>query len=291
MSIKLITDSCCDLQQSYLDQNNIECISLVFTIEGVDYLDDHKPTSMSYKEVYQKMRDGITSTTSLINTERYNEVFAKYLEDGEDIVYLAFSSALSGSYQSAVISANELSEKYPNRKISVIDSKCASMGEGLFVYYAARKLKENPEFDEYVKYLKELQPKVSHWFTVDDLHHLKRGGRVSSLSATVGTMLKIKPVLHVDDEGRLIPVSKVRGRNASLSGLVKEMERTVIEEGRDQTVMISHGDCVEDAEKVANMVKKKFPLVKEVIINFIGPIIGSHSGPGTVALFFLSNER
>jgi DegV family protein with EDD domain len=291
MAIKLITDSCCDLQQTYLDQNNIECIPLMFTIDGKDYFDDHNDSSMSCKEFYQKMRDGSMSTTSLINTQRYEEVFTKYLEDGDDIVYLAFSSALSGSYQSAVIAANELREKYPDRKIAVIDSKCASMGEGLFVYYATRKLKEKPEFDEYVEFVKELQPKVCHWFTVDDLHHLKRGGRVSSFSATLGTMLKIKPVLHVDDEGRLIPMSKARGRNASLSGLVKEMERTIIDEGREQTIMISHGDCVDDAYKVADMVTKKFPLVKDVIINYVGPIIGTHSGPGTVALFFLGSER
>lgn len=291
MGIKLLTDSCCDLQQTYLKQNNIDDIALVYTIDGKDYFDDHSPSSMSYKEFYQNMRDGKTSTTSLINTQRYLDFFTSYLEAGEDIVYIAFSSALSGSYQSSVIASDELREKYPDRKITMIDSKCASMGEGLFVYYAARKLKEKPEYDEFVQYLLELQPKVCHWFTVDDLHHLKRGGRVSSFSATVGTMLKIKPVLHVDDEGRLIPMSKARGRNASLTALVKEMERTVIDEGKDQIIMISHGDCVDEAYKVAELVRKTFPLVKDVIINNIGAIIGSHSGPGTVALFFLGTER
>ncbi len=290
MAIKLLTDSCCDLTNSYLDEKDIDFIPLMYTIEENDYYDDFS-ISMSAKEFYDKVRSGSMSKTSLINSQRYNDFFGKYLEAGNDVVYIGFSSALSGSYQSAVISAGELKEKYPDRKIAVIDSKCASMGEGLLVHYAAQKLASGTGFDELVSYIEETKGKVCHWFTVDDLHHLKRGGRVSGVTATVGTLLSIKPVLHVDDGGSLISMSKARGRGASLNALIKEMEKTVFDEGEGQTVMISHGDCLEDAQKVEEHVKKKFPKVKEVIINVIGSVIGSHSGPGTVALFFLGNKR
>ncbi len=290
MAIKLLTDSCCDLSNEYLEQKGIDFIPLMYTIEGNDYYDDFS-ISMSAKEFYDKVRSGSMSKTSLINSQRYDDFFGKYLEAGDDIVYIGFSSALSGSYQSAVISAGELKEKYPDRKISVLDSKCASMGEGLLVHYAAEKLASGAEFDELVSYIENTKGTVCHWFTVDDLHHLKRGGRVSGVTATVGTLLSIKPVLHVDDEGALIPMSKSRGRGASLNALIKEMEKTVFDEGDGQTVMISHGDCIEDAQKVEELVKKKFPKVKDVIINVIGPVIGSHSGPGTVALFFLGKSR
>lgn len=290
MAIKILTDSCCDLTNEFLEERNIDYIPLMFTIEGNDYYDDFS-ISMPAKEFYDKVRNGSMSKTSLVNSQRYDDFFGKYLEAGDDIVYIGFSSALSGSYQSSVISANELKEKYPDRKITVIDSKCASMGGGLLVYYASEKLKEGASFDEIVEYVKETSGKVCHWFTVDDLHHLKRGGRVSGISAAVGTMLSIKPILHVDDEGALIPMSKSRGRAASLSALTKQMETTIFDEGDGQTVMISHGDCLEDAQKVEEVIKKKFPKVKQVIINTIGPVIGSHAGPGTVALFFLGSNR
>jgi DegV family protein with EDD domain len=290
VAIKLLTDSCCDLTNEYLKERDIDYIPLMYTIEGNDYYDDFN-ISMSSKEFYGKVRNGSMSKTSLVNSQRYDDFFGKYLDAGDDIVYIGFSSVLSGSYQSSVISAGELKEKYPDRKITVIDSKCASMGEGLIVHYAAEKLASGAGYDELVSYIEETKGKVCHWFTVDDLHHLKRGGRVSSVSATVGTLLSIKPVLHVDDEGALIPMSKSRGRSASLNALVKEMEKTVFDEGEGQTVMISHGDCIEDAQKVEEIIKKKFPKVKEIVINVIGPVIGSHAGPGTVALFFLGSSR
>ena len=290
VATKILTDSCCDLTNDFLKERNIDYIPLMYTIEGNDYYDDFS-ISMPSKEFYDKVRNGSMSKTSLVNSQRYNDFFTKFLEAGDDIVYIGFSSALSGSYQSSVICAQELKEKYPDRKIIVIDSKCASMGEGLLVYYAAEKLAAGANFEELAAYVEETKGKVCHWFTVDDLHHLKRGGRVSGISAAVGTMLSIKPILHVDDEGALVPMSKSRGRIASLSALTKQMEGTVTDEGEGQTVMISHGDCLEDAQKVEETVKKKFPKVKQVIINTIGPVIGSHAGPGTVALFFLGMER
>ncbi len=290
MATKILTDSCCDLTNEYLKERDIEYISLMYTIDGHDYYDDFG-ISMSPKEFYDKVRSGLMSKTSLVNSQRYDDFFGKHLEAGDDVVYIGFSSALSGSYQSSVISANELSEKYPDRKITVIDSKCASMGEGLLVYYASQKLAEGAGYDELVNYIQEIKGTVCHWFTVDDLHHLKRGGRVSGVTAAVGTLLSIKPILHVDDEGALIPMSKSRGRSASLSALIKEMEKSVIDDGEGQTIMISHGDCLEDAQKVEELVRKKYPKIKDVVMNVIGPVIGSHSGPGTVALFFLGSNR
>ena len=289
MAIKLLTDSCSDLDKSFIEQNNIDLIALMYTIEGKDYYDDF--TSISAKEFYNKIRNGLLSKTSLINSLRYDDFFRKHLDAGDDIVYIGFSSALSGSYQSSVISADELKRKYPDRKIKVIDSKCASMGEGLLVIYAALQLKKNPDFDDFVKYIEDTKLKVCHWFTVDDLHHLRRGGRVSGFTAAIAAMLSIKSILNVNNEGRLIQVTKARGRSASLNALVDEMEKSIIDEGKDQIIMISHGDCVSEAEKVADMVRKKFPLIKQVGVNMIGPVIGSHAGPGTVALFYLGTSR
>lgn len=290
MATKILTDSCCDLTNELLEEMNIDYIPLMFTIEGNDYYDDFS-ISMPAKDFYGKVRSGSMSKTSLVNSQRYNDFFSKYLDAGDDIIYIGFSSALSGSYQSSVISSMELKEKYPDRKIEVIDSKCASMGEGLLVYSASEKLKSGASYEELAEYVKETSAKVCHWFTVDDLHHLRRGGRVSGISAAVGTMLSIKPILTVNPEGALIPMSKARGRGASLGTLVKEMEKTILDEGEGQIIMISHGDCLEEAQKVEENVKKKFPKIKDVMINMIGPVIGSHAGPGTVALFYLGSER
>jgi len=290
VATKILTDSCCDLTNEYLKERNIDYISLMYTIDENDYYDDFS-ISMSSKEFYDRVRSGSMSKTSLVNSQRYDDFFSKYLDAGDDIVYIGFSSALSGSFQGSVISAQELREKYPDRKISVIDSKCASMGEGLLVTYAAQKLAEGVSFEELVSYIEETAKKVCHWFTVDDLHHLKRGGRVSGISAAVGTMLSIKPILTVNAEGALIPMGKARGRSASLSALIKEMEKSIIDEGKGQTIMISHGDCLEEAQKVEETIKKKFQKIKNVMINVIGPVIGSHAGPGTIAIFFLGESR
>ena len=246
-------------------------------------------SEMSTETFYAKLREGKMSTTSQINADEFTRTFEPILEAGEDVLYIAFSSGLSGTCQSAYIARDELKEKYPERKIYVFDSLCASMGEGLLVYQAALLKRAGTDVDSLYKWLGENVLKLCHWFTVDDLNHLKRGGRVSTTAALVGTMLGIKPVLHVDDEGHLIPVSKVRGRRQSLDARVQKMAETAIHPD-EQTIFISHGDCLKDAEYVAEQVRSKFG-VKNIQINSIGPVIGAHSGPGTVALFFFGTQR
>ena len=238
---------------------------------------------------YNKLRGGAVSTTTQINSEEFLQVFTPLLEAGEDVLYIAFSSGLSGTCQSAFLAREELKKRFPERRLEVFDSLCASMGEGLLVYHAAKLCQEGKSLDEVLAWLKENVLRLCHWFTVDDLNHLKRGGRVSTATAVVGTILGIKPVLHVDNEGHLIPVSKVRGRKQSLDALVKRMEETV-EDPANQMVFISHGDCLEDAQYVEQQIREKLG-VQQVIIGYIGPVIGAHSGPGTVALFFLGRER
>lgn len=289
MGYKIITDSTTDLTQKMIDEQELEVVSLRFTIDGKTYRDKADQSEMPTKTFYAKLREGGSSTTSQINADEFTSVFEPVLESGEDVLYIAFSSGLSGTYQSACIARDDLREKYPERKIYVFDSLCASMGEGLLVYHAALMKRAGTDIDSLYKWLGENAPKLCHWFTVGDLNHLKRGGRISTTAALVGTMLGIKPVLHVDDEGHLIPVSKVRGRRQSLDALVQKMEETAIHPG-EQTVFISHGDCLEDAEYVAEQVRAKFG-VKNVQINFVGPVIGAHSGPGTVALFFFGTHR
>ncbi len=289
MGYKIVTDSTIDLTQKMIEELELIVISLRFTIDGKTYKDKSDMSGMSTETFYAKLREGKMSTTSQINADEFARTFEPILEAGEDVLYIAFSSGLSGTCQSAYIARDELKEKYPERKIYVFDSLCASMGEGLLVYQAALLKRAGTDIDSLYKWLGENVLKLCHWFTVDDLNHLKRGGRVSTTAALVGTMLGIKPVLHVDDEGHLIPVSKVRGRRQSLDALVQKMAETAIHPD-EQTIFISHGDCLKDAEYVAEQVRSKFG-VKNIQINFVGPVIGAHSGPGTVALFFFGTQR
>lgn len=289
MGYRIVTDSTTDLTQKMIDELELTVISLRFTIDGKTYRDKPDQSEMPTKTFYAKLRDGKMSTTSQVNAEEFTSVFEPILEGGEDVLYIGFSSGLSGTLQSACIARDELREKYPARKIYVFDSLCASMGEGLLVYHAATMKRAGTDIDSLYKWLGENVLKLCHWFTVGDLNHLKRGGRVSTTAALVGTMLGIKPVLHVDDEGHLIPVSKVRGRRQSLDALVQKMAETAVQP-EEQTVFISHGDCLEDAEYVADRVREKFG-VKNIQINYVGPVIGAHSGPGTVALFFIGTQR
>ncbi len=285
----IITDSTTDLTQELINELDITVIPMEFNIDGKVYLNYSDERDISYKEFYDFLRNGKNSTTSLINTTTFTELFEPILEDGKDILYIAFSSGLSGTYNSSCIAAQMLSEKYTDSKIYTVDSLSASMGEGLLVYHAAKKKKEGMNIDELKDWVENNKLNLCHWFTVDDLHHLKRGGRLSSAAAIVGTMLNIKPVLNVDNEGHLIPVEKVRGRKLSITAMLKMMEKTAINP-EEQTIFISHGDCLEEAEFLANLVKEKLN-VKDIKMNYIGPVIGSHSGPGTIALFFLGTER
>ena len=235
------------------------------------------------------MRVGKTAKTSAINTQTFIDVFEKKLQEGNDIVYIAFSSGLSTTYNSGVAAANELKENYPNRKILVVDSLAASAGYGLIVYLASKKAKEGASAEEIIKFVEDIRLKIAHWFTVADLVYLKRGGRISPTVAFVGGVLGIKPILHVDNEGHLISMSKVRGRRAAILELANKFGETA-DKGAVQTVYISHGDCIDDAQTLADIIKKEYGVNTE-IITYVGPVIGAHSGPGTLALFFIANER
>ncbi len=286
---QIITDSTTDISPEMIREMDLQVIPLCYTMEGKTYRNIPGGGEMTDHEFYEKLRAGTMSTTAQINSEEFVAYFTPVLEAGKDILYLAFSSGLSGTCQSALLAKKELEEKFPDRRVEVFDTLCASMGEGLLAYHAASLKQAGKTMDEVFSWLKENVLHLCHWFTVDDLNHLKRGGRVSAATALLGTALGIKPVLHVDDEGHLINVSKTRGRRQSLDALVKRMEETAILP-KDQTVFISHGDCLEDAQYVARQVKEKMG-VEKIVINFIGPVIGAHSGPGTVALFFLGSKR
>ena len=235
------------------------------------------------------LREGAMATTSAVNVGDYTEALTPFLEAGKDVLVLAFSSGLSATCNSARIAAQELSEQYPQRRVRVVDTLCASLGQGLLVWHAAKLKQAGKSLDEVGDWAEENKLRLCHWFTVSDLHFLKRGGRISPATAVLGTMLSIKPVMHVDDEGHLIKVGTARGRGASLKALVDHMAETADDPG-NQVVFISHGGCLEDAQKVAQDVKARFG-TKEVVINYVGPVIGAHSGPGTVALFFLGSKR
>ena len=228
-------------------------------------------------------------TTSQINPAEAKEYFEEYIKTDKEILHLAFSSGLSGTYQNMCLAAEEVMEEHPDVKIIVLDSLAASMGEGLLAYYASTMQKEGKTIEEVYQLLQDNKLHLCHWFTVDDLNHLKRGGRVSSAAALFGTMLGIKPVLHVDDAGHLIPVAKIRGRRQSLDSLVAHMEETVTNP-ENQVIFISHGDCEKDAQYVAEKIRSKWN-VKDIVLTEIGPVIGTHSGPGTVALFFRGTKR
>lgn len=286
---QILTDSCCDLPQSLADELELRVLPLIVNFDGKSFSHYIDERELSHKKFYEGLRAGGDATTVAVNPAEWSDAARPILASGSNVLILAFSSGLSTTFNSARLAAQELKEEFPDRMVLVVDSLCASMGEGLFCYYVAQKRKEGASLQQAWEYAEQLKWTLCHWFTVDDLQFLKRGGRVSSTAAAVGSLLQIKPVLHVDDEGHLIPVSKVRGRKAALNALVAEMEKTATD-AAEQTVFISHGDCLDDALYVSQQVKERLG-VKEVILNPIGPIIGAHSGPGTVALFFLGNKR
>ncbi|SKA80226.1 EDD domain protein, DegV family [Caloramator quimbayensis] len=288
METILITDSCSDLPLKYVEENGIISLGLTCHFKGKDYIDDFGKT-LSYKEFYEEVRKGEMPTTSQVNTYRFEEVFKKFTDEGKAIIYIGFSSALSGTVGSALSARQHIMDQNKNADITVIDSKCASLGEGLLVYYANEMLKKGYKKDEVVKWVEDNKLKINHYFTVEDLGHLRRGGRVSGFAAALGTILDIKPVLHVDREGRLIPIGKVKGRKKSLKFLSDSLKERIINP-KDQVITISHGDCLEDALYVKELILNDFE-VKDFIINNVGPVVGSHSGPGTVALFFIGQER
>ncbi len=289
MGYVITTDSTTDLPEEYYQKHHLNVLPLSYILDGETYCRGQKelPTDV----FYDKMRNGSMPTTSQINPRMAREAFEPILKEGTDILHIAFSSGLSGSYNSTRIAAEELAEEYPLRKIIVVDSLCASLGEGLLLHKALEKKAEGLSVEETAKWCEAHKKNIVHSFTVDDLFHLYRGGRVSKTAAFLGTMLNLKPVLHVDDEGHLIPLSKVRGRKKSLQALVKAMEEQQGSYlGKNDIVFISHGDCLKDAEYVKSLVEEKFG-IHSFIINSIGPVIGAHSGPGTLALFFMGDRR
>lgn len=284
----IITEVTCDLPQSYLKEHKIITMPLTYTLDEKEYDGTHE-NSLSSKDFYDKLRTGMMAKTAQISPEKAATFFENEIKKGNDILYIGFSSGLSGCYQSGTIAREELLEKFPDSKIICIDSRCASLGQGLLVDYAVKKKKEGMSIDELGKEIEAIKLNVCHYFTVDDLNHLYRGGRVSKTAAVFGTMLGIKPVMHVDNEGKLIPIGKVRGRKASLDEVARKMG-TKLSVYKNPYAYISHGDCIDDAKYVAEQVKKLYGIKTEFIEN-VGPVIGSHSGPGTIALFFIGSDR
>ena len=282
----IITDSACDISTELLGEWGVKYKELTFRFSEDNR--EYNNNDMPVKDFYDKMRAGGVAKTAAINSEDWSACFEEALKDGKDVLCLAFSSGLSTTYNSARIAAGQLSETYKDAKIIVIDTLCASAGEGLLVRLAVNKKNEGASIDETAEYVKENVLKVCHWFTVDDLVYLKRGGRISSAAAFFGNMIGIKPVLHVDNEGHLINVEKARGRRASLMALADKLGKTILD-GYDK-VFISHGDCIDDAKLLAGMIESKYGKKVGLITN-VGPVIGAHSGPGTMALFFMGKER
>ena len=285
----IVTDSSCDLPDQLAAELELKVVPLSLTMEGKQYLNTTDERGIAHKELYARLREGVMAKTSAANVEDFLSALEPEMAAGRDALYIGFSSALSATCAVGANVCRDLMEKYPGRKAYAVDSLCASLGQGLFVYLLAQKKREGMDIDALRDYAEELKLHICHWFTVEDLQFLRRGGRVSAAAAFIGSILSIKPVLHVDNEGRLIPVSKVRGRKASLRAIADKVKETMLDRP-DQTLFISHGDSEEDAKLVAEMIQERTGL-KLQVLNFVGPVIGSHSGPGTIAVFFIGSER
>lgn len=285
----IMTDSSCDLPAGLAAELELEVLPLSVLIDGKSYVNYLDERDITFADCYAALRAGKNATTSAVNVEAFVQAMEPHLQAGEDILYLGFSSALSGTYNAGAAAAQQLAEKYPERKLYAVDTLSASMGQGLLVYLTVQQKRAGATIEQARDYAEAQKLHLCHWFTVDDLNHLHRGGRVSATSAVLGTVLNIKPVLHMDNEGRLIFMEKVRGRRNSIKRMLEKMRETAIEPEK-QIVFMSHGDCLEDAEYLAGRIREEWG-VKDVVINYVGPVIGAHSGPGTLALFFLGTER
>lgn len=281
----ILTDSGTDLSAKMAKELDITILDLMVIM-------DNDPTpkpnsSVGHREFYEFLRSKHTATTSAVNTDAFVEEMEKAVNDGKDVIYLGFSSGLSNTFNAGRLAAEELSEKYPDSKIYAVDTLCASLGEGLLVYLAAKKKQSGATIDELRDYVEATKLHLCHWFTVEDLMFLKRGGRVSAATAVVGTMLSIKPVMHVDNAGKLIKMGTARGRKASIDALFEKTKATVTD---TEVMFICHGDCIDDANYLAERLKNELG-VKEVFVDYTGVVIGSHSGPGTLAVFYIGTER
>lgn len=287
----IMTDSCCDLNQQEVEELDLTVLPLSFTIEGKTLLNTPDHADLSPEEFFKKIAEGADCTTAAVNVGQFTDAMEKVLDEGKDILCICFSSALSTTYQSACIAASDLREKHPGAKIIVIDSLSASRGQGMLLYRTVRERREKGlDIDALASYVDSIIQSQDHWFFVDDLNHLKRGGRVSATAALVGTMLGIKPVMHTDSEGRLTPVSKARGSKAALRALVDKMEELGIEPEKNQPIFICHANCPDYVAYVKELLRERFN-VTDVRADFIGPVIGAHTGCGTLGLFFVGTER
>ena len=285
MSYQIITDSCCDFTDAQYKENNVLCAPLTVMYNGESHSNFSDPDAV--KAFYGQLRGGVMASTSAVNPDGWADLMKPALEKGEDVLALCFSSGLSTTYQSAVIAAKELREEYPERTINVVDTLCAALGQGLLVWHACHKRDEGMGIAELTAWVEENKLNVCHWVTVDDLSHLKRGGRISATTAIVGTMLNIKPIIYVDKDGHLINTAKVRGRKAAIEYLAKKFGET----GTDkETVFIGHGDCPEDAAALEKLLKENYG-VKNVVTGYVGPVIGAHTGPGVLVLFYMGSHR
>lgn len=285
----IMTDSSCDLPQELADQLGLEVLPLEVMADGKNYRNWLDGREIGFKEFYKLAREGKELKTSAVNTAAFEEKMEELLKEDRDILYIGFSTGLSTTYNSGEAAARELREKYPDRKIYTVDTLAASLGQGMIIFYAAKKKEAGATIEEVRDFVENEKLHMCHWFTVDDLNYLKRGGRISAATAAIGTMLSIKPVMHMDNEGHLVAVGKARGRKAALCQLLDTMGE--LGEGLEgQTTFICHSDCMDDAQYVASQMKERFG-VAQVNINWIGPVIGAHTGPGTIGIFFWGSER
>lgn len=282
----IATDSTVDLPKAFLEENHVLTISLSYVMDGVTYKD---LDGLSHEEFFEKIRNGSLPTTSQINPEEARKALEPVVKEGKEILYLGFSSGLSGSYNSVRMAAEDLMEDYPETKIVTIDSLCASMGEGLLLYKTLQLKEQGKKLDEIAEWVEANKLHICHNVTVDDLNHLHRGGRISKTTAVLGTMVKIKPIIHMDNEGKLVVIGKERGRKKSLLTLLDKMEKQM-QGYENDVVMITHGDCIEDAKYVEEQIRERFG-IENIIVNGIGSVIGSHTGAGVVAVFFMGSER
>jgi DegV family protein with EDD domain len=285
----IITDSTTDLPQSKAEEWGVEIIPFLFNLDGKEYYNYLDWREISVKDFYDALRAGKTGSTTQVNQFRYMEIWEPHLKAGKDILYMCLSSALSKSYEQSVLAARELNEKYPDRKVITIDTKSACMGMGMLTYYAVKARDEGKTLDELAAYVEGLIPILHHWVMADDLHHLRRGGRVSGAAAFMGTMLNIKPMIHMTKEGKLTPMTKARGRNKALEFMLEQITFHQMKPA-DQPIFISHSDAPDLAEQLKSMIIEKHGK-RDFIVNEIGPVIGAHTGPGTIAMFFIGNER
>ena len=290
MRFEIVTDSSCNLTEDLIDQCGVHVLPLTFMVDGIQYQSYLKGETTDLKQFYTMMREGKVITTSLPSMAESEALLRGLLDAGRDVLYIGFSSGLSGTYEATALLMRELAEEYPDRTLLSVDTLAASAGQGILVWLAAQKAQAGAEIEEVRTWVEDNKFNVGHWFTVDDLMFLLRGGRVSKTSAYAGTLLNIKPVMHVDEAGKLIPMEKVRGRKKAIHALVDHMEETAQQPVAEQTVFITHGDCMDEAQHLADEIQKRLGVTK-FVFNYVDPVIGAHAGPGTLALFFLASGR